>query len=104
MPRVEYDDLRIRHVCAVAFRLAEIKREIMLAPDDKEPWLRSPHPRLPRCIGVDVGAVVIEEVALDLRLPWRIKKCILVGPQIRIIELNVRVVADVACLSSSKRQ
>src|SRR5580704_6811569 len=72
VPGVEYDDFCIRHVCAVAFRLAKIKREIMLAPDDKEPWLRSPHPRLPRCIGFDVSAVVIEEVALDLRLPWRI--------------------------------
>jgi hypothetical protein len=58
----------------------------------------------PRCIGVDVGAVVIEEIALNLRLPGRIQKCILVGPKIRIIELNVRVISDVACLRGCKRK
>ena len=98
VPRVEYDYLRIRYIRAVAFRLAEIKREIMLAPNYEQPWLCSPHPRLPRCVGVDVGAVVIEEVALNLRLPRRIQKGILVGPKVRIIEINIRVISDVAYL------
>ncbi len=36
---VEYVNLRIRYVFAVAFRLAEIEREIVLAPEDQELWL-----------------------------------------------------------------
>jgi len=37
---VEQVDLRVRYVLAVAFRLAEIEREIVLAPEDQKLWLR----------------------------------------------------------------
>jgi hypothetical protein len=40
VPCVEYVDLRVQYVLAVAFWLAEIEREIMLAPEDQKPWLR----------------------------------------------------------------
>jgi len=100
VPRVEYDDLRIRYVSAVAFRLAEIEREIVLAPENQKLWLRLLEPCLPLRISINVRAVVIEEIALNLRLPWRIQKCILVGPKIQIIELclvsSLKLEAEVA--------
>src|ERR1700741_4890172 len=33
-------NLRVRYVFAVAFRLAEVEREIVLAPEDQQLWLR----------------------------------------------------------------
>ena len=72
--RVEYVDLRFRHVHAVPFRLAGIEREVVLAPDDQEPWLRLLQPCLPLRISGDVRAVVIEEIALNLRLPGAFRK------------------------------
>jgi hypothetical protein len=37
---VEYVDLRVWYVLAIAFRLAKIEREIVLAPKNQKPWLR----------------------------------------------------------------
>lgn len=104
MSCIEHADLRARHILAVAFRLAEIEREIVLAPDDQELWLRLLHPRLPLRIGRDIRAVVIEEIALNLCLPCRLQEGILISPKIWIIELDIRVVSDVACPRGFQRQ
>src|ERR1017187_6099315 len=101
---VEYMDLRIRHILAVALRLAEIEREIVLAPQNEELWLCLPHPRLPLGIGLDVLAVIVEEIALNLRLPRSVQKGKLIGPEIWVIELDVRIVSDVARLRGCQRK
>ena len=38
--RVEYMNLRVRYVLAKTFRLADIERGIVLAPEDQKLWLR----------------------------------------------------------------
>jgi hypothetical protein len=100
---VEDVDFRLRYILAIAFRFAEIEREIVLAPENQKLWLRLLEPCLPLRISIDVRAVVIEEIALNLRLPWRIQKCVLIGPKIRVIELDLRIVSDMAGLRGGKR-
>ena len=73
-------------------------------PGDDELWLHFPHPRLPLRISVDVSAVVVEEIALNLCLPGRVEKCMCVCPQVWIIELDIRMVSDVARLCHCERQ
>jgi len=38
--RVEYMNPRVRDVLAETFRLADIERRIVLAPEDQKLWLR----------------------------------------------------------------
>src|ERR1700743_885294 len=54
-------------------------------PGGHELWVFFPHPRLPLRISVDVSAVVVEEIALNLCLPGRVEKCMCVCPQVWII-------------------
>src|SRR5438552_869407 len=94
MTSVEDVNLGFRHVLVVAFRLAEIEREIVRAPDDKKLRLRLLHPCLPLRIGGDVGPVIVEEVTLNLRLLRLIEKIKFVSPKIGVISLGVRIVSD----------
>jgi hypothetical protein len=48
---------------------------------------------LPLRVRVDVGAVVVEKVTLNLRLAWSIEESILIGPEVRVIEFDIRVIA-----------
>jgi len=76
----------------------------VLAPEDQELWLRRLHPCLPLWIGLDISAIVKEEVALNLCLPWRIWKCVFIGPKVRIIQLNLRIISDMARPRCRERQ
>src|SRR5437870_2052771 len=98
MSGIENVNFGLRYVLAIAFRLAGIEREIVLAPDDENLRLRLLHPRLPLRIRVDVSPVIVEEVTLNFGLPRRVQECVFIGPKIRIVELNVWVVSDVARL------
>jgi hypothetical protein len=66
-------DIRVRYVPAIAFRLADIKRGIVLAPGDQELRLGLPQPDLPLWVIIDIRSIVVEEVALNLSLPWRVQ-------------------------------
>lgn len=104
MSGIEHVHLGRGHVFAIAFRLAGIEREIVLAPDDEKLRLRLLHPRLPFRVRVDVRPVIVEEVALNLRLPRRVQECVFIGPKIGIVELNVGIVSDVARLCRLQRK
>src|SRR5438874_2517088 len=97
MPGVENMYLGVRHIVAIALRLARVEREIILAPDNQQARLLLAHPRLPLGIGIDIGAIIVEQIALNLRLPRLIQKSELVRPQIRIVAIDVRIVSDMAC-------
>ena len=98
MSGIEHVHFGRRHVLAIAFRFAVIEREIVFAPDDEKLRLPLLHPRLPFWIRVDVRPVIVEEVALNLRLPRRVQECVFISPKIRIVELNVRSVSDMTRL------
>lgn len=65
---VEDVDLGAGNIYAIAFGLAGIEGKVVLAPDDEEAGVHFLHPCLPFGIGVDVSAIVVEKVALDLGL------------------------------------
>jgi hypothetical protein len=96
MAAVNNVDLGIRHVLAIAFRLAGVERILVLSPDHEQPWLPFAHPGLPFRIGIDVRAVVVEKIALYLSLAGPIQKIKLVGPRVGIMALQVRIVSEVA--------
>src|SRR5438309_2033150 len=69
MARIENVYLSVRHVPAIGFRLREVEREVILPPDHQQARLLLAHPCLPPGVGVDVGSVVVEHVALNVGLP-----------------------------------
>jgi len=80
MPRVENMNFGTGHVVAISFGLAQIERQIIFPPQHQQPRLGLLHPRLPFGIGLDISAVVVEEIALNIRLSGLVKKRIFVGP------------------------
>src|SRR5258706_9222262 len=67
--RVENVDFGVRHVAAIGFGFRKLEGQVVLPPEDEQPRLLLAHPRLPLRIVVDVRAVVVEEIALDVGLP-----------------------------------
>src|SRR6266481_9297274 len=88
---VENVNLSVRYIAAIGLRLREFEREVILAPNHQQPRLPFAHPRLPLGVGVDVRAVVIEEVALNIHLAGLAKKGKFICPEIRIIAFHVGV-------------
>jgi len=68
MTGIENVNLSFRHILAISFRLTEVEREIILPPNDKQARLLLAHPCLPFRIGVDVGSIVVKQIALNLCL------------------------------------
>src|SRR3989442_1722447 len=95
MTRIEDVECGSRHVAAIGLRFRKVERRVVFAPEDEKPRLLLAHPSLPRGVGVHVPSVVVEEVALNVGLAWLAQEGVFVGPQIGIVLLRVRVVADV---------
>src|SRR6476659_4820601 len=96
MSGLEYMDVCVGHVPPICLRLGQLEGLVVLAPDDQKPGLVLLHPGLPPGISVDVGAVIVEEIALDLCLPRLSEESVFIGPEIGIVALHVGIVADVA--------
>ena len=62
------------------------------------------HPGLPLRIGLDIGSVVVEKIALDLGLAGPIQKIKLVGPEVGIVALHIGIVSDVSRTRGLERQ
>src|SRR5207249_7538609 len=95
MTGIENVNFSIRHVLAVALWLSQIKREVILTPDHQQARLFLAHPGLPLRVGIHIGSVVVEEIALDLSLVGLIKKVKLVSPEIGIVALDIRIISHV---------
>src|SRR6266566_8513063 len=93
---VENVNLSVRYIPAIGLRLREFEGEVILAPNHQQSRLPFAHPRLPLGVGVDVRAVVIEEVALNIHLAGLAKKGKFIGPQVRVVALDVRVTPHMA--------
>src|SRR5579862_8339664 len=97
-------DFGFGDVAAIGFRLGGVERGFILPPDDQEAGLILAHPGLPLGIVVDVGAVVVEEVALNFGLAGLVEKIIFVGPEIGVVAFEVGIVADVARAGGRERK
>src|SRR5690348_1092882 len=104
MTRLEDVDFGLWHVAAISLRFRQLERQVVFAPEDEQPWLRLAHPGLPLRVGVDVGAVVVEEVALNVGLAWSLEKREFIGPEIGVVAFHVGIVADVARPRGCERQ
>src|SRR5260221_8508243 len=93
-----------RHVPPVRLRLRSVEGQIVLAPNDEKSRLRFSHPRLPLGIGRDVSTVVVEEIALNVGLARLTEKGELVRPEIRVVPVDVRIVADMSCPRGGDRK
>lgn len=103
MASVHNVDLSIWHVAAIGLRLGRVKRSLILAPDHEETRLVFSHPGLPFGIGLGVGAVIVEWIALNFSLAGPIQEVKLIRPKIRIVALKVGIVSDVSRSRRSQR-
>src|SRR6476660_5421402 len=91
---VEYVHFGFGNVLAIAFRFTEIEGQIVLTPDNQEPRLFLAHPRLPFRICVYICPIVVEQITLNVSLARLTEKRKFVGPKIRVILFDVRIVSD----------
>src|SRR6266481_5381773 len=61
-------DFGLRHIAAIGFGFRGVERGLILTPDHQQSRLLLSHPSLPFGVTLDVGAVVVEKVALDVGL------------------------------------
>src|SRR5450432_16291 len=101
---VENMNLSVRHIQPVPLRLAEIKRQIVLAPDHQQARLLLAHPRLPFWIGLHICSIVIKQIALDLCLGGLVEEIEFIGPQIRVVAFHIWIVPDMAGTRGRERQ
>ena len=92
MPGVENVNFGVRHIPAIGFGLGGSERKVVLPPDHEQARLLLAHPRLPSRVGFHVGPIVVKKIALNVGLPRLVEKSELVGPQIGVIAIHVRVV------------
>ena len=88
--------LGVWHVPAVCLGLLDLERGVVAAPYDLQGWLAFAEPVLPGGIARDVGAVVVEQIGLDVLLARSAEEGELVGPQVQVVVLCVRAGSDVA--------
>ena len=69
MSRLEDMDFGLRHVAPIGLWFRRLERQVVFAPEDKQRRLAVAHPGLPLGIGVEVCAVIVEEVALNVGRP-----------------------------------
>jgi len=96
MTGVENVNLSARHVPAIGLRLRELEREVILAPDHQQARLLLAHPCLPFGVGLHIGSIVVEEVALNVCLAGLVEKGKFIGPEIWVVAFQVGIVPDMA--------
>src|SRR6266568_4307216 len=104
MTGIEHVDFGRRHVTAIGLRFRKLERQVVFAPEDEQPWTRLTHPGLPLGVGLDVRAVVVEEVALNVGLAGLVQKREFIGPEIRVVAIHVGIVPDVPCPRGRQRE
>src|SRR5438270_7345021 len=96
MTGIENVNFGLRYVFAVAFRFPKVEGEVILTPDHQQPRLLRAHPSLPLWVGIDVRAIVVEQVALNVGLAGLVEKGKFIGPEIRVVAFYVGIVPDMA--------
>src|SRR5579862_228081 len=104
MARIKNVYFGLWHVAAISLRFRKLERQVVLAPQDEKTRLLLAHPRLPLRVVVDVRAVVVEQVALNVGLSGLAEKSEFIGPEIRVIAFHVRIVSDMARPRRRQRQ
>jgi len=96
--------LGVGHVPPVGLRLGRQEGRVVAAPQHQLPRLVRTQPLLPGWVAGDVGAVVVEQVGLDVVHAGPGEEGELVGPQVRVVLLRDRAAADVALPGGGGRE
>src|ERR1700730_5098917 len=96
--------LRLRDIAAERFRFGIIERKFVHAPKNEQAWLGLTHPFLPLWVGSDVGLVIVKQIALDVSLAWLVQETDFIGPQIRIVALDLGIIAYMPRARGGKRE
>src|SRR6266404_5273131 len=104
MTRVQNVDFGLRHVMSIGLRFRKLERQVVFAPEDEKARLLLAHPSLPLGVGVDIRAVVVKEVALNVCLAGLVEKGKFISPEIRVIAFHVGIVPDMARPRRRQRQ
>jgi hypothetical protein len=92
---VENMDLGLRYIPAIGVRLRDVEGGIMFSRDRQKARLAAMHPILLFGVRVDIGAVVVEHVALNVGLARSTEKGKFIGSQTRVIAINVGITTDI---------
>src|SRR5215470_18641307 len=97
MTGVEHVNLSVGHIAAIGLWLRAVEREVIPAPDHQHPRLPLAHPCLPFRVGLQIGSIVVEQLALNVSLAGLLEKGKFVGPEIWVIAFWIGIAADMAC-------
>src|SRR5215475_15869403 len=97
MTGVEHVHLSVRHILAIGLWLRELESAIVATPDHQQARLPLVHPGLPLGVGVQIGSIVVEQLALNVALAGLHEKGKFVGPEIWVIAFWIGIAADMAC-------
>jgi hypothetical protein len=101
---LEEMDLGVGHVAAVGLRLGRQEGRVVAPPRHQQRRPVRAQPLLPGRVAGDVGAVVVEEVGLDVMLARPPEERELVGPQVRVVPLREGAAANVALAGRLRRE
>src|SRR5207237_3703155 len=73
-------------------------------PKDEEGRVGFKAPILARGVGSDVGLVIVKQIALDVSLAWLVQETDFIGPQIRIVALDLGIIAYMPRARGGKRE
>src|ERR1700686_341133 len=96
MTSVENVNFSLRYIPAIGVRLRKVEGEVILPPDHEQAWLPGAHPGLPFRVGVYIGSIVVEDIALNPSLARLVEKGKFIGPQIRIVAFHIGIVSEMA--------
>ncbi len=88
MTGVENVNFSVRNVPAIGFWFRKVERKVILAPDHQQARLLLAQPCLPLRVGLHIGSIVVEQVALNVGLAGLAEKGKFIAPQIRVIALQ----------------
>ena len=102
MAGIEDVDLRPGQIALIGGRLGNQERGVILSPNDQCGWPVQPQPGAPRRIAGDVGAVILEQIDLDVGFARPPQERKLVRPSIGIECLGIWIRAEMTLLGGSK--
>src|SRR5262245_41395589 len=96
MACVENMDLGRCNILLISLSPGDSEGGIVAAPQDQHRRPMLTKPPLPRRIRLHIVLIIEEEIRLNVRLSWLIKKIIFICPRVRIDSLRMRRTSDVA--------
>ena len=86
VPGIEDVDFRLGQITLICGGLGNHEGRVVLAPNDQRGRLMLPQPSIPNRIAGDAGAVIVEQVDLDVVLARTAQEGKLISPAVGILK------------------